>query len=539
MRTAQAHQLGCRHADVGIVDRNLVDIAGFEVRSDGGHEVHGVAAAEAAMHALALAQHGVCDLHRAVGRRLAAIAGIGAEVDDDRRRRRRRLAAQIDARQRQGAGEAAERVLDEQAGDVVLLEQRLDRLRRQLPVLARQIDQVGAAIGGDDEIGPGRILAEHAVAGLGMPVAFDLRILVVGVEQRQVERFRKVERQEAHRQEILRRVVIADLDGGAGLALLGDGREAMIGRDDDVGRGGEPELVERLSELGEVGVGVLDARHRGRAIDARLDLVEAVAGIVLAAIRVARPEHQHERLVARLEHRQHHLGGDVREIGLLRDVGDRRARRLGIARLGIVAAWRRGKRKAGLGQGVLHLVRQCDTVLAAGGIVEHHRMRAGLFSLVGVVELVGRADLADRGGAEALVAGHLQNGLFIEVVALEVLVDVAEHGVVLDEGDDGVTCGCGGVVGPDRVGEHAGVAEIVAGRHRRAVGHGEGREERMRVFEVDALVADLGHCGCRLRCDLQRAKTVGNEQDQVAGRVVLGGGKSGGQHGQSGGQQHQ
>ena len=39
-----------------------IDIAGFEVRSDRRHEVHGVAAAEAAVHALALPQHGVGDL---------------------------------------------------------------------------------------------------------------------------------------------------------------------------------------------------------------------------------------------------------------------------------------------------------------------------------------------------------------------------------------------------------------------------------------------------------------------------------------------
>jgi hypothetical protein len=39
---------------------------------------------------------------------------------------------------------------------------------------------------------------------------------------------------------------------------------------------------------------------------------------VLAAVGIARPEHQHERLVARLEHRQHDLAGDVGHVGLLR-----------------------------------------------------------------------------------------------------------------------------------------------------------------------------------------------------------------------------
>ena len=202
-----------------------------------------------------------------------------------------------------------------------------------------------------------------------------------------------------------------------------------------------------------------------------------------------------------------------------------------------------GEGETGLGQRVLHLVRKRDAGLAACRIVDDDRVLARLLRMIGVVPLIGRADLADRGGAQTLVAGHLQDGLFVEIVALEMLVDVAEHGVVLDEGDHSVTGGHRGVVGPDRVGEHAGVAEIMAGRHRRAVGHGEGREQRMRVLEVDALVADLGHGRCGLGSDLQRAQPVGDEQDQVAGRVVLGecrsSGKSGGQHCQPGGQQHQ
>ena len=42
---------------------------------------------------------------------------------------------------------------------------------------------------------------------------------------------------------------------------------------------------------------------------------------------------------------------------------------------------------------------------------------------------------------ETLGARHLQNGLFVEIVAVEMLVDIAEHGVVFDEGDDGVAGG--------------------------------------------------------------------------------------------------
>ena len=68
--------------------------------------------------------------------------------------------------------------------------------------------------------------------------------------------------------------------------------------------------------------------------------VEAVALIVLAAVRIARPEHQHEWLVAILEHRQHDFRGHGREIVLLRDIGGERSRRCHVARLAVVAARR-------------------------------------------------------------------------------------------------------------------------------------------------------------------------------------------------------
>ena len=80
----QPHDLCGRSADIGIADGQGVDIAGFEVGSDRGREVQGVAAAEAAVHALALAQHRVGNLHRAIGRLLAA-GRPGAEIDHDRR----------------------------------------------------------------------------------------------------------------------------------------------------------------------------------------------------------------------------------------------------------------------------------------------------------------------------------------------------------------------------------------------------------------------------------------------------------------------
>src|SRR5260370_27507446 len=104
---------------------------------------------------------------------------------------------------------------------------------------------------------------------------------------------------------------------------------------------------------------------------------------------------------------------------------------------------------------------------------------------VGVVEQQRRPDLANGRGRKPLGARHLQYGLFIEIVAAEMLVDIGQYRIVLDEGDNGIACGRGGITGIDRVAESSGIAEIMPGRHGRSVRYGEGREQRMRVLEID------------------------------------------------------
>jgi hypothetical protein len=146
-------------------------------------------------------------------------------------------------------------------------------------------------------------------------------------------------------------------------------------------------------------------------------------------------------------------------------------------------------------------------------------------------------DLAKGRGRKPLGARHLQDGLFIEIIAAEMLVDIGQDRIVLDKGDDGIAGGPGRITGKDRVAERSGIAEIVAGRHARSVGHGERRKQRMRVLEIDALVADLGHCRRGFGRDLQCAQSVGNEQDHIVGRAVLGQRGADGQPRQASGQQ--
>src|SRR5205814_236561 len=108
----QAEQL-CRGCpDVGIADRERIDISAFEVRTDRRHEIQGVAAAKTAVHALALPQHGVGDFDGAIDR-LVASGHIGTEVDHDGWRRRHRLTLQPELRHRQRPWKATETVIDE------------------------------------------------------------------------------------------------------------------------------------------------------------------------------------------------------------------------------------------------------------------------------------------------------------------------------------------------------------------------------------------------------------------------------------------
>ena len=258
---------------------------------------------------------------------------------------------------------------------------------------------------------------------------------------------------------------------------------------------------------------------RCRAVDAGNDLEQTVALIVLAAVGIARPVDHYERLVARLEHRQDHFGRDVGEIVLLRDVRDGRTRRLEITELRIVAARRRRGRKAGRRQCGLDLLGERDAVRRTGPVVEDDGVGAGA---CGVVENEGRAELAHRDRAVALRARELQDRLFVEIAVVEMVVQLVEHAVVLDERRHAVVEALQREAAVKRVAEVAGVAEIMAGRHRGCVRGGECRHQRVRILEIGALVADRGHGRRQFGRDLAGTHPVGNEQDHVMrARLVL------------------
>ena len=112
-----------------------------------------------------------------------------------------------------------------------------------------------------------------------------------------------------------------------------------------------------------------------------------------------------------------------------------------------------------------------------------------------------------------------------------------KNGIDLEERRDGVVGVGDGAAGVDRVAEGAGIAEVMAAGHRRAVRHGEGRKQRMRVLEIDALVANFRHRGRGLRRHDAPAQTVRHKQDEVARRGVLRRRCAGGQRNETSGQQ--
>ena len=119
----------------------------------------------------------------------------------------------------------------------------------------------------------------------------------------------------------------------------------MIRGGDDIGVIKKSELIESRMDAGEVVIGVADCGERGRAVNAGREHVEAVALIMLGAVRIARPEHQNKRFVAFFEHRQHDAGGHRGKIVLLHDIGAHSAGLGDIAGSAIGSARRRDERQ--------------------------------------------------------------------------------------------------------------------------------------------------------------------------------------------------
>ena len=76
----------------------------------------------------------------------------------------------------------------------------------QVFVAVRQINQIRPAVGGDDDFGIGSVAADQPVAEFRMRAWRHGFVTVVRIDQRQAQRLRQVERDEAERQLAFRRV---------------------------------------------------------------------------------------------------------------------------------------------------------------------------------------------------------------------------------------------------------------------------------------------------------------------------------------------
>src|SRR5437899_5744475 len=95
--------------------------------------------------------------------------------------------------------------------------------------------------------------------------------------------------------------------------------------------------------------------------------------------------------------------------------------------------------------------------------------------------------LADGRSAVALFARQFEYRVFIEEVAREMCVEIAQNRIILDERGRAAS-GIGDRMREvERIGEHAGIAKVVSGGDRRRICHGESRKQRMAVDQRDTL----------------------------------------------------
>ena len=102
------------------------------------------------------------------------------------------------------------------------------------------------------------------------------------------------------------------------------------------------------------------------------------------------------------------------------------------------------------------------------------------------------------------------------------IVDITEHRVAFDERRYGIARMLRRKAHIDRIAEHAGVAEEMAGRKARSVRHRKGWEQRMRIGKIHAFVPYRRHGRRRLRCHRQGAQAVRNKQDKIAWALCAG-----------------
>lgn len=103
---------------------------------------------------------------------------------------------------------------------------------------------------------------------------------------------------------------------------------------------------------------------------------------MLGAVWIARPEYEHEGLLASLEDRQHRFRRDIRKKFLLLDVGDQRAGDRAATRAGVGAPGRRLRWQLGRAQLLLEFIRQRYAAGPTGHVIHHKGLLTGTLRMV-------------------------------------------------------------------------------------------------------------------------------------------------------------
>ncbi len=154
------------------------------------------------------------------------------------------------------------------------------------------------------------------------------------------------------------------------------------------------------------------------------------------------------------------------------------------------------------------------------GLIVHHDCRLPVSR--GVVQDQAGPQLADGGGGQARGGRGVQDGLLIQVVASEMFIDVAQHGIALKKWRQGRPRAGNRKSGVDHVAEGAGVTQHVTGCHGRGIWSGEGWKQGVAVGKGHAPPEQRRHGRRRLFIEHARTQSVRHEQQHVVRPLRLG-----------------
>src|SRR3954467_6336960 len=300
--------------------------------------------------------------------------------------------------------------MHEDARGVVLCEQGFHDFRRQLfCVVLGQINEIIAAVDPNNHVGFGGILPEDRAGAARMLACLVIDSGAVGgwLMHWQAKGLGEIDCEEPRWNVSFGNLVVVDLSGRTGLALLRYRTEAVVGGNEYVRVRVEPELLECIHNGCEIVVRDLDRREGGRTIDARRELTDTITLRMLRAVWIGRPVEQHERLALFLVIRQQHSGDDVTIVFLLDYVGP-------FAWIVALRTPRSLQRQPSLLKLLDHFWAQFDAILLTGIIVEEDRCLT--IELRQIMD-ANRSDLSERGREIALLACCLHDRAFCNEIA--------------------------------------------------------------------------------------------------------------------------